>query len=166
MTRRLKPSSHSWNFQLKFNSLLQPLALLWLFLQVFKPKLKDVHCYVAQNSNFGETGSYFMEKNVLWFSLWCPTAVIHRGSWKQHAGCLKTEAAAAAAGRVGVLSHYQRKFGSPAVGGPVQEWVGKVTEQPWLTSWQRWGRCKEEAEGRTETVSEPEERQEFSQPAV
>ncbi len=45
-----------------------------------------------------------MEKMSSGFSsdvlhLLCLNSVIHRGSWKQHAGCLQTEAAAAAMGR-------------------------------------------------------------------
>ncbi len=40
---------------------------------LWETKLNDAHSYVAQNSNFSKSGSYFMQKMFLWFSLWCPT---------------------------------------------------------------------------------------------
>ncbi len=68
----------------------------------FENQLNNARLYVAQNSNFFKIRSYFTEKvssafppEVLW--LLSLSSVIYRGSWKQHKGCLQTEAAAAAA---------------------------------------------------------------------
>ncbi len=69
-----------------------------------KMKLSNAYWYVAQNSGFSRTRSYFTEKissgsspDVL--RLLCLNSVIHGSSWKQHVGNLQTKAAAAAAGR-------------------------------------------------------------------
>ncbi len=94
--------------------------------------------YVAQNSNFSETGSYFMEKISSGFPskvlrLLSLNSVIHGGSWKQHAGHLQIEAsaAAAAAARVCVLSRYQRRFGLLPDRGPVPEWTPEPEPSEW-----------------------------------
>ncbi len=82
-------------------------------LQATKTKLNGWCYYIAQNSNFDEIGSYLMEKMSSGFpsdvlQLLCLSSVIHGDSWKQHVGCLQTDAAAAAAlGSVGVSLHYQ-----------------------------------------------------------
>ncbi len=69
----------------------------------FEKQHLTMHYNTAQNSNSSKTGSYFMERMSSGFpsdvpQLLCLNSVIHGGSWKQHVGCLQTEAAAAAAG--------------------------------------------------------------------
>ncbi len=61
-------------------------------------------------------------------------SVNHGGSWKQHAGCLQTEAAAAAPGSDDILPRYQRRFGSLADGGPAPDWTPEPERSEWLES--------------------------------
>ncbi len=63
-----------------------------------------IHIYMSHRTVILVKRSYFMEKMSSCFPcdvlrLLCLNSVIHEGSWKQHACCLQTEAAAAAAGR-------------------------------------------------------------------
>ncbi len=101
-----KPTFVPTSFKRKSHSGCHPFKLKQQYVtltatRVFeKQNLRDV----TQNSHFREAGSYFTKgmssgfpSNILW--LLCLNSVIHGGSWKQHAGCLQTEAAAAAPGR-------------------------------------------------------------------
>ncbi len=78
------------------------------------------------------------------------------------ATCCRHRCSWAAPGIVGVLPCCQRRFGSPADGGPAPEWTPETepvsgqcnwTQQPLLTSCQRWGYGKEDAAGKKESVA-------------
>ncbi len=62
-----------------------------------------MHVNTSQKTAILVKLGHIYEDDVLWFpsdvlQLLCLNSVIHGASWKQHVGCLQTEAAAAAVG--------------------------------------------------------------------
>ncbi len=95
-------------------------------------------------------------------------SVIHGGSWKQQEAAaalvyLQTKAAAeqqqgvsefCPTVRGGLARRQMERSPEPKL----SDWAIRLPKQLLLTSWQRWGSCKEDADERKETLSAQEKR--------